>query len=167
MFRLSRRAVSAVAMIDRPVPSLRDRYLGAMVGLSAGDALGTTVEFMSPGTFAPVTDIVGGGPFGLAPGQWTDDTSMALCLAESLVERSGFDGRDQLRRAYGSEFAIDVADTRRISASSACSFSVCLLSSPARSIGMVLTTTAPALVAASHAATSAAQRSLPSCAGFS
>ena len=85
-------------MTVRPVPSLRDRYLGAMVGLSAGDALGTTVEFMSPGTFAPVTDIVGGGPFGLEPGQWTDDTSMALCLAESLVERNGFDGRDQLRR---------------------------------------------------------------------
>lgn len=74
-----------------------DPYRGALLGLAAGDALGTTVEFSPPGTFEPVTDIVGGGPFHLEPGQWTDDTSMALCLAESLVE-SGFDPVDQLRR---------------------------------------------------------------------
>jgi ADP-ribosylglycohydrolase len=42
--------------------------------------------------------MVGGGPFRLDPGQWTDDTSMALCLAESLVERRGFDPVDQLER---------------------------------------------------------------------
>ena len=42
--------------------------------------------------------MVGGGPFGLEPGQWTDDTSMALCLAESLVSCSGFDLADQMRR---------------------------------------------------------------------
>lgn len=76
---------------------LSDRYRGALLGLAAGDALGTTLEFRTPGTFAPVNDIVGGGPFGLAPGQWTDDTSMALCLAESLVERPGFDPVHQLQ----------------------------------------------------------------------
>ncbi|MEA3410191.1 MAG: ADP-ribosylglycohydrolase family protein [Pseudomonadota bacterium] len=80
------------------VYALRSRYHGALLGLAAGDALGTTLEFKSPGTFEPVSDIVGGGPFGLAPGQWTDDTSMALCLAESLVERGGFDPEDQMRR---------------------------------------------------------------------
>lgn len=69
-----------------------------MLGLAVGDALGTTVEFMRPGRFAPVTDIVGGGPFSLKPGQWTDDTSMALCLAESLIECGGFDAEDQMRR---------------------------------------------------------------------
>lgn len=63
-----------------------------------GDAVGTTVEFRARGTFAPVVDMVGGGPFGLEPGQWTDDTSMALCLAASLIERGGFDARDQMRR---------------------------------------------------------------------
>jgi ADP-ribosyl-[dinitrogen reductase] hydrolase len=42
--------------------------------------------------------MIGGGPFGLKPGQWTDDTSMALCLAESLLERDGFDARDQMSR---------------------------------------------------------------------
>ena len=47
--------------------------------------LGTTVEFRSQGTFSPVTDMIGGGPFGLKPGEWTDDTSMALCLAVSLI----------------------------------------------------------------------------------
>lgn len=75
-----------------------DRYRGALLGLAAGDALGTTLEFRPPGTFTPLTDMVGGGPFGLQPGQWTDDTSMALCLAESLVECGGFDARDQMTR---------------------------------------------------------------------
>lgn len=74
------------------------RYQGALVGLAVGDALGTTLEFRSPGSFEPIRDMVGGGPFGLAPGQWTDDTSMALCLAESLVERRAFDPADQMRR---------------------------------------------------------------------
>ena len=77
---------------------MMDRYRGALLGLACGDAVGTTVEFSPPGTFEPVTDMVGGGPFGLQPGQWTDDTSMALCLAESLVECDGFDPVDQLRR---------------------------------------------------------------------
>ena len=77
---------------------LRDRYRGALLGLAAGDAVGTTVEFAPRGTFAPVTDMVGGGPFDLQPGQWTDDTSLALCLATSLVERGAFDPRDQMDR---------------------------------------------------------------------
>lgn len=75
-----------------------DRYRGALVGLAAGDAVGTTVEFQARGTFAPLTDMVGGGPFRLQPGQWTDDTSMALCLAESLIARGGFDAHDQMAR---------------------------------------------------------------------
>ncbi len=74
---------------------LQERYRGALLGLAAGDAVGTTVEFKPPGSFAPVTDLVGGGPFDLKAGQWTDDTSMALCLAESLIQRGGFDAADQ------------------------------------------------------------------------
>jgi ADP-ribosyl-[dinitrogen reductase] hydrolase len=77
---------------------IRDRYRGALLGLAAGDALGTTVEFKPPGTFSPVTDMIGGGLFHLKPGEWTDDTSMALCLAESLVEKRGFDAKDQMDR---------------------------------------------------------------------
>jgi len=69
-----------------------------MLGLAAGDALGTTLEFKPQGTFTPIDDIVGGGPFHLEPGQWTDETSMALCLAASLVETGGFDPVDQLER---------------------------------------------------------------------
>jgi len=80
------------------MPTLDERYRGAIIGLAAGDALGTTLEFKPPGTFSPITDIVGGGPFRLDPGQWTDDTSMALCLAESLIECNGFDPIDQLNR---------------------------------------------------------------------
>ena len=78
----------------------RVRARGALLGLAAGDAVGTTVEFRSPGSFQPLTDMVGGGPFRLEPGQWTDDTSMALCLAESLVDCGGHDPADQMRR-YG------------------------------------------------------------------
>jgi ADP-ribosyl-[dinitrogen reductase] hydrolase len=77
---------------------LCDRYRGAFLGLAVGDALGTTLEFKAPGTFKPITDMLGGGPFGLKPGQWTDDTSMALCLAESLIEKHGFDPKDQMDR---------------------------------------------------------------------
>jgi ADP-ribosylglycohydrolase len=75
-----------------------DRVRGAFLGLAVGDAVGTTLEFRTPGTFAPLTDLVGGGPFRLPVGAWTDDTSMAACLAESLVELGAFDPVDQLRR---------------------------------------------------------------------
>ncbi|MEZ5321210.1 MAG: ADP-ribosylglycohydrolase family protein [Microthrixaceae bacterium] len=75
-----------------------DRARGALLGLAVGDAVGTTLEFRSPGTFEPIDDMVGGGPFGLEAGQWTDDTSMALCLAESLVDTRRDDPADQLRR---------------------------------------------------------------------
>ena len=80
------------------VPSRRERYRGALLGLAVGDALGTTLEFAQRDVRPPVTDIVGGGPFDLQPGQWTDDTSMALCLAASLIESSGFDPVDQMSR---------------------------------------------------------------------
>ena len=76
----------------------RDRFRGALVGLAVGDALGTTLEFTRPGTFEPISDMTGGGPHGLAPGQWTDDTSLALCLADSLVRRQEFDPSDQIKR---------------------------------------------------------------------
>lgn len=78
--------------------SEKDRYLGCLLGLACGDAVGTTVEFSPRGTFPPVTDMTGGGPFGLQPGQWTDDTSMALCLAHSLVDHKGFNPVDQMNR---------------------------------------------------------------------
>jgi len=75
----------------------RERYRGCLLGLATGDALGTTLEFQPRGSFKPIDEMVGGGPFGLEPGQWTDDTSMALCLAESIVEE-GWDPTDQVQR---------------------------------------------------------------------
>ena len=78
--------------------STRDRYAGALLGLACGDAIGTTVEFSPRGSFKPVTDMTGGGPFSLKPGHWTDDTSMALCLAESLLTKECFDPVDQMGR---------------------------------------------------------------------
>ncbi len=75
-----------------------DRLRGCLLGLAVGDAVGTAVEFKARGSFTPLTDIAGGGPFGLRPGQWTDDTSMALCLAASLIASNGFNAEDQARR---------------------------------------------------------------------
>lgn len=75
-----------------------ERFRGCLLGLAVGDAVGTTVEFRPRGTFEPLTDMVGGGPFSLSPGQWTDDTSMALCLATSLIEKKRFDAQDQMDR---------------------------------------------------------------------
>ena len=76
----------------------RDRALGALIGLAVGDAVGATVTFMPRGHFAPLTDMVGGGPFCLEPGQWTDNTAMALCLAESLLACPRLDAEDVTRR---------------------------------------------------------------------
>ncbi len=76
----------------------RARFRGCLLGLAVGDAVGAAVEFQPRGTFPPLTGMAGGGPWSLAPGQWTDDTSMALCLAESLVTCRGFDPLDQMQR---------------------------------------------------------------------
>jgi ADP-ribosyl-[dinitrogen reductase] hydrolase len=83
---------------DQICVTQEDRYRGCLLGLACGDALGTSVEFSTRGTFPPVTGMRGGGPFSLKPGYWTDDTSMALCLAESLCTKSGFDAHDQMGR---------------------------------------------------------------------
>jgi len=74
-----------------------DRKRGTLLGLAVGDALGAAVEFQPPGSFPPVTGYRGGGPHRLAPGQWTDDTSMALALADSIAS-VGWDLHDQMRR---------------------------------------------------------------------
>jgi ADP-ribosyl-[dinitrogen reductase] hydrolase len=80
------------------IPDQASRFAGCLLGLAAGDAVGTTVEFKPRGSFDPVTDMVGGGPFHLEPGFWTDDTSMALCLAASLIETGEFSPEDQMTR---------------------------------------------------------------------
>lgn len=74
-----------------------DRQRGCLIGLAVGDALGAAIEFRAPGTFKPVTGYRSGGPHGLAPGEWTDDTSMALALADSIA-CAGWDLNDQAKR---------------------------------------------------------------------
>jgi ADP-ribosyl-[dinitrogen reductase] hydrolase len=78
--------------------SLRERFLGALLGLAAGDAVAAATQYRRPGTFTPVGDLIGGGPFALPRGGWSDDTAMALCLADSLLATDGFDARDQVER---------------------------------------------------------------------
>jgi ADP-ribosyl-[dinitrogen reductase] hydrolase len=77
---------------------LADRARGCLLGLAVGDALGTTLEFSRRDTLPRQTEMTGGGPFGLLPGEWTDDTAMALALGESPVARGGFDPRDAMDR---------------------------------------------------------------------
>ncbi len=76
---------------------MNNRRRGALIGLAIGDALGAAVEFSSPGSFAPVTGYRNGGPHRLNPGEWTDDTSMALALADSIATK-GWDLNDQASR---------------------------------------------------------------------
>ena len=76
---------------------MKDRCRGALIGLAVGDALGAAVEFSDPGSFPPVTGYRSGGPHRLKPGEWTDDTSMALALADS-ISSVGWDLNDQASR---------------------------------------------------------------------
>ncbi|MBV0932848.1 ADP-ribosylglycohydrolase family protein [Marinobacterium weihaiense] len=77
---------------------MQNRLTGMLVGLAVGDAMGAAVEFKAPGSFEPVTGYRDGGPHQLPPGYWTDDTSMALCSAYSLIEQGRFDPHDHMER---------------------------------------------------------------------
>ena len=100
-------AVARLAAGEEPLPEeaalgaarrLRSRFQGALIGLAVGDALAAPTQMLKRGSFAQVHDLIGGGNYDLPRGAWSDDTAMALCLAESLLERRGFDARDQVER---------------------------------------------------------------------
>lgn len=78
----------------------KDRFYGCFVGLAVGDAVGAPLEFTRPGSFDPVTDMTEGGKLLIKKGEFTDDTSMALCLGDSLTRCNGFDPKDQMEN-YG------------------------------------------------------------------
>ncbi|MBT8342700.1 MAG: ADP-ribosylglycohydrolase family protein [Desulfatitalea sp.] len=82
--------------LKQPWGSFSNGFRGALIGLAIGDALGTTNEFKAPGSFEPISDLVGGGPFKLNRGEWTDDTSMAYALGQSLIYKDGFNAKDQM-----------------------------------------------------------------------
>jgi ADP-ribosyl-[dinitrogen reductase] hydrolase len=97
------RWVAAGCSTPLPTPALdrdaaRDRAIGALIGLAVGDAVGTTLEFTRKPRLAVLDDMQGGGPFGLKRGQWTDDTAMALALADSLLADPALDAADLMRR---------------------------------------------------------------------
>ena len=85
-------------MPDSEFKEEKSSCLGAFAGLAIGDALGAPVEFRRRGKFQPVTGMRAGGTFGLPAGAWTDDTAMALCLADSLLHEPDFDVVDLLER---------------------------------------------------------------------
>lgn len=79
----------------------KNRAIGALVGLAVGDALGAPVEFKERGSFPHLTEMLSGGYFCLPAGAWTDDTAMALCLADSLIANKFLDVSDLLDRFLG------------------------------------------------------------------
>lgn len=83
---------------DRSPAAIQDRAIGSLLGLAVGDAVGTTLEFTARDSRSPLTNMVGGGPFRLKPGQWTDDTAMALALADSLLAHDPLDPADLMGR---------------------------------------------------------------------
>lgn len=78
--------------------ALQDRYRGLLLGIAAGDACGQATVHRRPGSFPRVGDLLGGGPFDLPAGAWTDETAMALCLADSLTSLQRIDPDDQVAR---------------------------------------------------------------------
>lgn len=83
---------------DGSAHAVEDRALGCLLGLAVGDAVGTTLEFSPRDSKPRLTDMIGGGPFGLRPGEWTDDTSMALALGDSLLTGERLDAKDLMQR---------------------------------------------------------------------
>ena len=75
---------------------LRDRVAGVMLGTAVGDALGAGYEFGSAPLGPGGPDMIGGGLGGFAPGQWTDDTTMAWCVLEVAAQGRGLTGEDAL-----------------------------------------------------------------------
>jgi ADP-ribosylglycohydrolase len=101
----------------------RSRFRGALLGAAIGDAIGVTNEMRDRTTIHPLSDLIGGGVFDIAPGGWTDDTAMLLCVTESLTIKHGFDAHDQMERfvrwwRYGymtcSGRTYDVGNTTRL-----------------------------------------------------
>ena len=76
----------------------RRRFRGVMLGASIGDAMGVTNEMRDRQHTTPMSDLIGGGICDIAPGGWTDDTAMLLCVSESLITKHGFDANDQMDR---------------------------------------------------------------------
>src|SRR5258706_13569640 len=87
-----------VRPIAHQLNALESRGVGALLGLAIGDAVGTTLEFQLRDSAPPLCDMIGGGPFGLASGTWTDDTSMALALADTLAGKERLDPRELMDR---------------------------------------------------------------------
>lgn len=92
-------SITSIAPMQSSSPaSVEYKCLGALIGLAIGDAIGTTLEFKPRDTYPKLTHMIGGGPFKLQPGEWTDDTAMALALADSLISQGQLDQTDLMQR---------------------------------------------------------------------
>ena len=100
-------------------PLIRERALGAYLGLACGDALGATVEFLTPSEIVAQhrlhRHIKGGGWLRLRPGQVTDDTEMCLALGRALAATGPWD-LTAIAESYAEWLKskpVDVGDTVR------------------------------------------------------
>ena len=80
--------------------NIREKFLGSLLGLAVGDALGAPIEFEVRDSYTPIINYRSGGPFNLKEGQWTDDTSLALCIGTSLLEKKAFNAEDIIKRFH-------------------------------------------------------------------
>lgn len=88
-----------MVMADPAPIFISSRIRGSLYGVAVADALGGPVEFCARGNFAPVTAFRFNDNFNVPAGTWTDDTSMTLCLAQSLIDTQGtFVAQDQVRK---------------------------------------------------------------------
>ncbi len=108
-----------------------ERFRGCLLGLAAGDAVGTTLEFKAPGTFKPIEDMIGGGPFNLKPGQWTDDSLLDLCqeispaTLTSLLHLLSLERkRGKVQQRPGADISVNPINTRAVLLELLCSSSV-------------------------------------------
>ena len=75
-----------------------NKSLGCFIGSAIGDALGAPVEFKPRDSYAPIIDYKSGGPFNLKEGDWTDDTSLSLALADSILETKTIDKQNLIEK---------------------------------------------------------------------
>ena len=76
----------------------KSRVAGAFIGLAVGDAMGAPFERKEIGSFTYTKEMIGGGPYELPVGAWTDETATALCLAQSLLVTHELNVHDLVER---------------------------------------------------------------------
>ena len=110
---------------EKSLSELEKASCGSFLGMAIGDAIGSRVEFAPVSYGKKIIKDMGkdrGGNFDLMPGQWTDNTSMGMCIADSLIEKKKFEPKDIMLRlilwwkyGYNNCFRLDNSRTNKTS----------------------------------------------------